>query len=141
MTYRQYSMNSLIQELETIHDTKLSEQGELAKAQALYDKILSKMQSLVHSKETFNSDGSLLVYQIVAIQLSIPEPGIDTEQAEQALARINYIRNNKIYLEWFLNKQLNNPNYSFKIDISITNENSYVYKKTKTILNILLKRH
>lgn len=131
-------MSELIQKLEELYNVKQSNLGESTKAQALYDKILDDMNKAVVDGNTFDSNGDLVVYT-VQIETNLLNDFNDDVQRKN-LSRLNYIKANRSYLEWYFTKALSVPGYRFVIKTNFTNENSLLNKKTKTTLNILLQR-
>jgi hypothetical protein len=131
-------MADLIQKLEALYDEKMQSAGETTRAQALYDRILTNINSVISAGNTFDVDGFIKVYSItVETNLLLDETG-DVQHKD--LDRLTFCKNNKSYLEWYFNKQLNTSGYKFTITIDCVHSNSLLNKKTKTTLNILLHR-
>jgi hypothetical protein len=131
-------MADLIQKLEALYDEKMHLAGESTRAQALYDRILTNLNSTIADGNTFSDDGIIKVYSItVETSLLLDESNY---VQHKDLDRIKYCKNNKSYLEWYFNKQLNLPGYKFSISVDCEHSNSLLNKKTKTTLNILLQR-
>ncbi len=131
-------MAELIQKLEDLYDEKMQAAGEATKARALYDRILTNMSLSITSGNTFNNDGFIVVYSIAVETSLLLDETNDVQHKD--LDRLKYIKNNKSYLEWYFNKQLNNPSYKFSIVVECGHSNSLLNKKTKTTLNILLQK-
>lgn len=130
----------MVSELEAIYDNQMTFSGDLTKAKALYDKIILELQSCVTKGTSFNDAGQIEVYTLRAESNNIPVPDAECELYSKNITRINYIRANRVYLEWYFNKQLNQPGYKYFIKIDKIFEDSLIDRKTITILNIVLQR-
>lgn len=124
-------MSELIQKLEELFDHAQSQLGEPSRADALYEKILVSISHAIAQGRTFDANGTLTVYTIVC-ETNLLTNFEDDEQ-HRNLGRLNYIKTNKSYLEWYFTKKLGVPGYRFLIVVCVVSENSLLNKKQKQL--------
>lgn len=134
-------MANLLEQLETIYHTTMLQAVSETHAQSfkkLYDCIIGNVEKSIINNISFNVEGVLQVYETSYTTDTFP--GTETDANNKDITRTEFIHTNKKLIEWYLTKQLNSPKHKFQITVESSIDNSFLYKKTKKTLYILLQK-
>lgn len=113
----------------------------------LYNRIISQITSCIQAGSGFDLAGDLRVYEITITNDTFVPTADDVETNSKLATRMDFILANKPSLEHYLDDQWRQSQtegdinrYKFQINVSTIVDNSFLYKKTKKTLYILLQR-
>ena len=136
-------MSDLLKQLETIYHAKMLKavpEIHQESFKKLYDRIIYNVEQSIINDISFNLDGVIQLYEISTSTDTFPCTESETKANDKNISRLEFIQCNKKIIEWYLTNQLNSPKHKFQITVESSIDNSFLYKKTKKTLYILLQK-